>query len=269
MTQLELHVDQGVATLTMNNPAARNALTAEMKAAFDQAAQRLQNDADIRAVVLAGAGGCFCAGGDLRGMLEARPTATVESWRARMASLHPWVRTLIELEKPIVAAVDGAAYGAGFSIALMADFVLASPRARFCMSFARVGLVPDCAAMYTLPRVVGVQRAKELMLSAREVGPEEALRLGLVLELLPSEQLMPRAQAMARSFTGASALATGLIKREVGGALQADLRTALTHEADHQALCFQSHYHQQAVQRFLDKQPAQFQFPAAAGPTAG
>lgn len=263
MAQLDLQIHHGVATLTMNNPAARNALTAEMKDGFAQAAERLQHDPEVRAVVLAGAGGCFCAGGDLRGMLEARPTATVESWRERMASLHPWVRTLLELEKPIVAAVDGAAYGAGFSIALVADFVLVSPRARFCMSFMRVGLVPDCAAMYTLPRVVGVQRAKELMLSAREVGPDEALRLGLAMEQVPSAHLLARAQQLAASFTGASALAAGLIKREVGQALQADLRTALTHEADHQALCFQSSYHQQAVQNFLDKQPAMFQFPQA------
>lgn len=261
MAQLELQVVDGVATLTMNNPAARNALSAEMKAGFEAATDRVQNDPEVRAVVLTGAGGTFCAGGDLRGMLESRSGATVEGWRARMASLHPWVRTLLELEKPIVTAVDGAAYGAGFSFALLGDFVLATPRARFCMSFMRVGLVPDCAAMYTLPRAVGVHRAREIMLSAREVGAEEARQLGIVMDIVPADQLLARAQALAHSFTGASALATALIKREVNASLEADLRTALNNEADHQALCFQSSYHQQAVQRFLDKQPAMFQFP--------
>ena len=132
------------------------------------------------------------------------------------------------------------------------------------MSFMKVGLAPDFAAMYSLPRVVGVQRAKELMLSAREVGADEALRLGLAMEVVPAADLLARAQALAHSFVGASPLATSLIKRELGMALATDLSTTLSAEADHQALCFQSAYHVQAVQAFIDKQPAAFQFPAAA-----
>ena len=263
MAHLEMQVSQGIATLTLNNPEARNALSSEMKEGLQAAADRVATDPEVRAVVITGANGTFCAGGDLRGMLSGREGATVESWRDRMASLHPWVRTLIELEKPIITAVDGAAYGAGFSFALLGDFVLATPKARFCMSFMRVGLVPDCAAMYTLPRVVGVQRAREIMLSAREVGAEEALKLGIVMELVPADALLARAHVLAASFVGASPLATALIKREINMSLQADLRTALSHESDHQALCFQTAYHQQAVQNFLDKRPAMFQFPQA------
>jgi 2-(1,2-epoxy-1,2-dihydrophenyl)acetyl-CoA isomerase len=262
---LGCRVADGVATLTMSRPEARNALSTEMKAAFEAAVPRLAADPDVRAVVLTGAGGAFCAGGDLRGMLAAREQKLdVQGWRQRMTSLHPWVRALIELDKPLIAAVDGAAYGAGFSLALMADFVIASPRARFCMSFMKVGLVPDCAAMYTLPRVVGVQRARELVLSAREVGAEEALKLGIAMEVVPADRLLNRAQALAHSFTGASALAVSLVKRELGMALATDLQTALAAEGDHQALCFQSPYHVDAVKAFLDKQPAAFQWPAGA-----
>lgn len=264
MQALSTQIDSGIATLTMCRPEARNALSGEMKDAFAAAIPALARDPAVRAVVLAGSGGAFCAGGDLRGMLAARPQMDVQGWRQRMTDVQPWMRALVELDKPLIAAVDGAAYGAGFSLALMADFVLASPRARFCMSFAKVGLVPDFAAMYTLPRVVGVQRAKELMLSAREVQAEEALKLGIVLEVVPADGLLNRAQALARSFTGASALAVSLVKRELGMALGTDLATTLAAEADHQALCFQSSYHVQAVQAFLDKQPAAFQFPAAA-----
>ncbi len=263
MSDLLLHVADGVATLTLNRPEARNALSTEMKALLTDAAQRVADDASIRAVVLTGAGGVFCAGGDLRGMEAVRDGMTVEGWRDRMRSVHPVIRTLMELDKPLVAAVDGAAYGAGFSLALMADFVLASPRARFCMSFMRVGLVPDFAALYTLPRVVGVQRAKELMLSAREVGMDEALRLGLVMERVPADQLLARAQALARSFTGASALAVGLVKAEIGMSLATDLRSTLSAEADHQALCFETDAHRAAVRRFLAKEPAAFQWPEA------
>src|SRR6185436_11476692 len=99
----------------------------------------------------------------------------------------------ISLDRPVIAAVDGVAFGAGFSLALAADFIVATPRARFCMSFMRVGLAPDFGATYTLPRVVGVQRAKELMLSAREVDADEAKRLGIVMEIHPAEALLARA----------------------------------------------------------------------------
>lgn len=259
---LDLQIEDGVATLTMNRPEARNALSAEMKDGFAAAVPRLAADPAVRAVVLAGAGGVFCAGGDLRGMQQVRAQMTVEGWRQRMREVQPWMRALVELDKPLIAAVDGAAYGAGFSLALMADFVLATPRARFCLSFMRVGLVPDFAAMYTLPRIVGVQRAKELMLSAREVAADEALRLGIAMEVLPADGLMARARALAASFRGASPLAVSLVKRELGMALATDLQTTLAAEADHQALCFQSGYQAEAVQRFLDKQPALFQWPA-------
>jgi 2-(1,2-epoxy-1,2-dihydrophenyl)acetyl-CoA isomerase len=180
--------------------------------------------------------------------------------------VQPWVSRLVQLGKPLIAAVDGPAYGAGFSLALMADFVIATPKARFCLSFMRVGLVPDFAAMYTLPRVVGVQRARELMLTAREVAADEALRLGLVLEVVPQDGLMARAQALAHSFTGASPLAVSLVKQGVSMALSQDLQSLLGAEADQQALCFVSADHVQAVQRFLDKQPAAFQWPAVTAP---
>jgi 2-(1,2-epoxy-1,2-dihydrophenyl)acetyl-CoA isomerase len=136
----------------------------------------------------------------------------------------------------VIAAVDGAAYGAGFSIALAADFVLATPRARFCMPFLKLGLVPDCGATHTLPRVVGPQRARELMLSAREVQAPEALRLGICMELHEPEHLLPRALELAASFAEASPLAVSLVKRhtEDAGALD----RALDQEANAQALAF-------------------------------
>lgn len=261
---LQVTTADGVCTLTMNRPEARNALSNEMRAAFAEVVPRIAADDAVCAVILTGAGGAFSGGGDIRAMLEARGKVTVEAGRRRMQDLQPWMRQLVELDKPLIAAVDGPAFGAGFSMALMADFVLVSPRARFGMAFAKIGLVPDFAAMYTLPRVVGVQRAKELMLSAREVDADEALRLGIAMEIVPADRLLARARELAASFIGASPLAVSLVKRELGMALATDLRTTLTNEADHQSLCFQSTYHGEAVQRFLDKQPPAFNFPAAA-----
>ena len=262
MTTLDYQLSDGVATLTMNRPEARNALSTEMKDDFARLVPQIATDAAVRAVILTGANGAFCAGGDLRGMAEVRSQMNIASWRDRMLDVQPWLRQLVLLDKPLIAAVDGPAFGAGFSLALMADFVVATPRARFCLSFMRVGLGPDFASMYTLPRAVGVQRAKELMLSAREVAADEALRLGLAMELVPAEGLMDRARALAGSFVGASPLAVSLIKRDVGMSLASDLHSLLSLEADHQAMCFETPYQAEAVQRFLDKQPAMFNWPA-------
>ena len=256
LTQFDVH-DQ-VATLTMDDPGRRNALGDVMKAECVDALRQVQDDRSIRALVLTGAGGSFCAGGDLRRM--AATPLEAPDWRERLQDLHLLTTALITLDRPVIAAVDGAAFGAGFSLALAADIVIASPRARLCMSFMRVGLVPDCGAFYTLPRVVGVQRAKELMLSARELGADEAQRLGIVMEIQPADALLARAHEMAASFVGASATAVGLIKR----ALQAagpDLSMLLDLEASAQAVAGSTLAHREAVVRFNAKQAPLFQWP--------
>jgi 2-(1,2-epoxy-1,2-dihydrophenyl)acetyl-CoA isomerase len=246
------------AVVTLDNPATRNALTSEIKDGLAAAIAQVKADPQIRAVVLTGANGAFCAGGDLRGIASAGQLES-DGMRARMLGTHAILRELLTLDRPVIAAVDGAAYGAGFSLALAADFLLVTPRARFCMVFMRMGLVPDCGATYTLPRVVGAQRARELFLSAREVGAQEALSLGIAMEQHEQPALLPRALALAESFAGASPLAVGLVKRIAmdPGALE----RALEDEANAQALCFQTTSHREAVQRFFDKQPLAFQWP--------
>jgi 2-(1,2-epoxy-1,2-dihydrophenyl)acetyl-CoA isomerase len=245
------------ALVTLDSAASRNALSGPVRDALAQAVAQVKADREIRALVITGANGSFCAGGDLRGIAAAPQES--EAWRARMHATHTIFRDLLTLDRPVIAAVDGAAYGAGFSLALAADFVLASPRARFCLSFMRVGLVPDCGATYTLPRIVGAQRARELMLSAREVSAQEAIELGIAMELHEPDKLTARALMLAGSFAHASPLAISLVKRIAAdpGAMEA----AFEAEANAQALCFQTVPHREAVQRFLDKQPAAFRWP--------
>ena len=265
MDAVLLNVTDGVATITFNQPASRNAFTPEVRDAMSQIVPQVLHDSEVRAVVLTGSGGVFCAGGDIRGMQERIGHFDVKEVRARMGELYTWVRELIETDKPVIAAVDGAAFGAGFSLALAADVVVATTRSRFCLSFMRIGLVPDCGAFYTLPRVVGVQRAKELMLSARELDVNEAQRLGVVMEIVDDEvALQQTAQTYARSFSNASSLAAGLIKERIGSALQTDLDTVLLNETNDQALCFADPYNAQAVQRFMNKEPTLYQWPAKA-----
>lgn len=257
--------DQGVATVTLNRPQARNALDTTMADELAALFAELRGDASVRAVVLAGAGGAFCAGGDVREMAQAGPRSVAQR-RAGMARYARLARAMLGLEQPLIAAVDGVAYGAGFSLALMADIVLVGERARLSMAFQRVGLIPDVAALYTLPRVLGVQRAKELVYSAREIDAQEAVRLGLALEVLPGAELLPRAQAMAHAFTGASPVAMALAKRGLSMSLTSDLDTLLDFEATGQAVAADDPYVREAIRRFAAKEPPQFRWPPAPAP---
>ena len=247
------------AVLTIDSPANRNALTPEVKDGLVRSLGAIAADREVRALVITGGGGQFCAGGDVRGMAEGANRSDAER-RERMDEINRLIRQLIVLDRPVIAAVDGAAYGAGFSMALAADIVIATPRARFCLPFLKIGLVPDCGASYTLPRVVGAQRARELALSAREVRAPEALELGVVMELHEPDRLLPRALELAASFENASPTAVRLLKRNLGDV--AALDAALEAEASAQVQALGTPEHREAVRRFLDKRPPAFQFPA-------
>jgi 2-(1,2-epoxy-1,2-dihydrophenyl)acetyl-CoA isomerase len=263
MNTLDFHVDaEGVALLTLNRPEAKNALDPAMADELGELFATLRTDASVRALVITGAGGAFCAGGDVKAMGQGAPR-TAGQRRDGMARYSRVCTELMALDIPVIAAVDGVAFGAGFSIALMCDIVLVSERARLCMVFQRIGLIPDMAAHYTLPRVVGLQRAKELVFSARELDAAEALRLGIAMEVLPAEALLPRAQSIAHSFAGASPVALRLSKRALQQSLGSGLADMLAIEAEGQAQASSSDYAKEAVRRFAAREPAQFRWPAA------
>ena len=260
METLEYACADGVGTITLNRPQARNALSAAMVGELDTLLGQITRDDSVRALILTGAGGAFCAGGDVRSMHAAPRSA--QDWRSGMRRIHRVVRALHGLDRPVIAAVDGVAYGAGFSLALLADIVLVSSRARFCMAFGRVGLVPDYGALYTLPRVVGLQRAKELVFSAREVGAEEARSIGLALEVHTPERLMPRALELAQALCSASPQALSLAKDALNASLGNELDAMLQMEASGQGIAGTTEYALDAFRRFADKQPGSFQWPA-------
>ncbi|MET3138742.1 enoyl-CoA hydratase/carnithine racemase [Undibacterium sp. GrIS 1.2] len=134
-------VDNGIATLTLNRPAQKNALDMVMRNEIADVISDICHDRQIKSLIITGAGGAFCSGGDIRTM---DASGSAEDGRDRMAELHLWLEELITLDRPVIAAVDGPAYGAGFGLALAADFIIATPRARFCLAFLRLGLIPDC-----------------------------------------------------------------------------------------------------------------------------
>ena len=257
------------ALVTLNRPRQRNALDMALREALAEAVPRLRDDPAIRAVVLTGAGGHFCAGADV-GLLagaQAGPRDVFEG-RERVRRFRLWFDELIDLEKPVIAAVEGTAAGAGLSLALAADIVLCAPSARFCAVFARVGYVPDMAGMYLLPRAIGLANAKEMVFTARQVEADEALRLGLAQAIHPAEALKDAALALAAKFADAPAGALGLAKQMMNRAFESDRRTVFEYEALAQALCRESDFHREAVARFVGKQPPLYDWGKAEGASA-
>lgn len=248
----------GVATLTFNRPAALNSLDTAMKEALLAAVAELRSDQSVRAVLLTGAGRAFCAGQDLKehvGLLEAgdpRPLRTVEE------HFNPITQALATMPKPVVAAVNGVAAGAGASLSFAADFRLAAETASFVLSFANVGLGADSGASWTLPRLVGRARALSMMMLAEPVTAAEALQIGLVNQVLPHDDLGRVAAEFASRLAAGPTLAYAAIKEAVNRAAGGSLADALAHEARWQARCGASADHRAATAAFVAKQPPRF-----------
>ncbi len=251
-----LDISEGIAQITLNHPKSRNALSLQMREELGAVVAQVRDDESVQAVLLTGAGGAFCSGGDITSMLDTSQGGM--AWRERIRRLHRWFPELVNLEKPVIAAVDGPAFGAGFSLALAADFILATPRTSFCAVFGRMGLVPDLGAMHLLPRIVGLQRAKELVFSARTVPAEEAKALGIVYDIVPEADLLAQARSLAARFGHASTAALGMTKSIMNQAFQLDAHAMAEMEAYAQTVCRSTAYHQQAVERFKAKEPVRF-----------
>jgi 2-(1,2-epoxy-1,2-dihydrophenyl)acetyl-CoA isomerase len=259
MNDILFEVEDGVAVLTLNRPAVKNALNGSLAAELVQSIAAVRGDRAVRVLVLTGAGNAFCAGGDLREMGQGGRTA--EDRYAGMDAFRCIARELHGLDKPVIAAVDGVAYGAGFSLALLADIVLVSDAARFCMVFHRIGVIPDIGALYTLPRIVGLQRAKELIFSGRDFGAREAQAYGIALEVLPLEELMPRALELASALAASSPTALSISKRALQQSLECSLDVILQSEACGQPIAVGSEYAKESVRRFGAKEPPAFKWP--------
>lgn len=253
--RLEL-LQPGVAQLTLNRPEKRNAFDAAMRDEMNAALAYVRSDRDIASLIVRGAENTFCAGGDISEMKIGVPTA--EAGRQRLMDLLPTAMAIYTLEIPVIAAVDGFAYGAGFNLALAADFIFATPDARFCQSFGRVGLVPDFGGLYILPRIVGMTKAKELIFTAREITASEAFDLGIVFKIVEREALTSAVLEMANRLKAASPIAIAQSKQILRTSFQQDLRSVLESEAAAQGICLVSDYHKEAVGNFLARRPLKF-----------
>jgi 2-(1,2-epoxy-1,2-dihydrophenyl)acetyl-CoA isomerase len=253
-TAVEVSRQGGAGVIKLNEPDTLNVLSLAMRAGLAGGIESLLNDPDVRSVLIIGTGRAFCAGGDIR-LMDVDDTAII---RIRLQSIHRWIVQLLRSEKPIVTAVNGIAAGAGFSLALLGDVVCAAENARFKASFLGIGAVPDLALTYTLPRAIGATRARDILLTNREVSASEALAMGFVSRLFPVDGLFARALELAQDLAASPTPSTGLTKRFLQGTFDLSLEALLEQEALAQAAAFGSSDFKEGIGAFREKRRAQF-----------
>lgn len=256
---LRYEVEEGIATFTFNRPERLNALTFEMYAGLRDRLAALRSDETVKAVVMTGAGRGFCSGGDVDAIIGELLTRDAKARLEFTKMTGAFVRNMCLLEKPIIAAVNGIAAGAGAVIALAADLRLAVPEAKFAFLFTKVGLAgSDMGAAYLLPKVVGLGRALELLLFGDTIDSAVAERYGLVNAVIAADALLPTAREWANRLARGPTLALGVTKRMVLREMAMDLQTALEAEAQAQAIMLGGEDHRIFYQAFKEKQEPKF-----------
>src|SRR5687768_4843889 len=248
-----------VATLTLNRPERLNALGGTLREDLTGGLTRAIDDPQVRAIVITGAGKGFCAGGDVKAMQDANEAGRGRPLMERVApSRDRTVLLMRDSPKPLIAAVNGAAAGAGMNLALACDIRIASTAARFSQAFVRRGLHPDWGGTYFLPRAVGMARAAELIFTGDVIDAAEALRIGLVSRVVSPEELMPAAQELARKIAAGPPVAIRLAKRAIYKNAESDLRSALEFETFAQNACFDTEDAREGIRAFVDKRAPVF-----------
>ena len=244
----------GVLVLTLNRPEKLNAITGELLDALYAALKEGEEDREVRALLLTGAGRAFSAGQDLTEFGDRKP-----DYEAHLRRYNRVVEALSGLEKPLVVAVNGVAAGAGMSLALWGDLRLAAVGASFTTAFVRIGLVPDSGLSFLLPRLVGLAKAQELLLLSPRLSAEEALALGLVHRVVPAEKLMEEALSLAKELAQGPTRAYALTKKLLLQTYRLSLTEALALEAVLQGQAGQTQDHEEGVRAFREKRPPRFQ----------
>ncbi|MGW5753027.1 enoyl-CoA hydratase/isomerase family protein [Nocardia rhamnosiphila] len=256
MADLEYTITDGIATILLNRPHRKNAFTLEMLDHWAEALRSARTDPEVRVVLVTGADGAFCAGVDLDDFAEI--TSTLGRQEVLRDRVHRVAAAALDLDKPLIAAVDGVAVGAGMDMALACDIRLASSRARFSEAYVRVGLIPGDGGAHLLPRIVGQARALELLWTGRFVEAEEALELGLALSLHDPAELAEAALALCRRLAEGPPVAIRAIKRLVRHGERVDFATSLAMVAAEQAVVQSTRDSAEAIAAFREKRTPRF-----------
>jgi len=248
----------GIGILTLNNPDNMNALNEQMRVDLSHCLQQIPHEPDLQVIIFTGTGKAFSAGGDM-GLFLRKSVARQERGGVDALFSNNLARQLQKLEMPVIAAINGAAVGGGFTLSLSCDLRVAASTATFGAVFARAGLSPEYGSSYLLSRIVGYTKAAELVLTARLFDAEEALRIGLLNDVVAPEQLLSRARDLAGQICALPPVAIRMGKRTLRHGLECTLSQALEYEELAETHCFASLDHQEAVRSFLEKRRPQFQ----------
>ncbi len=255
MEPILFEIKGSVGCITLNRPAKYNSFTRELALSMQEALKRCRDEDEIRAVLITGAGKAFCAGQDLGEVTQenAPSLSTIIS-----EHLNPIIQLIREIEKPVVAAVNGVAAGAGANVAIACDITVASPKASFIQAFSKIGLIPDSGGTFFLPRLVGMQRAAAYMMLGDKVSAEEAARVGMIYQVIEDEDFAAAALALADRLAKMPTKGLGLTKRALNQAMSNDLDRQLAIEEQLQSSAGITHDYQEGVQAFLEKRAPNF-----------
>jgi 2-(1,2-epoxy-1,2-dihydrophenyl)acetyl-CoA isomerase len=246
-----------VEIITLNRPEVLNAISMKLRKELIDAIRKAKNDSEVRVILLTGAGKAFSSGGDIREQKLAREQPVLER-EERLRLMKELILEISTMEKPVIAAVNGVAAGAGVSLALACDLVFASSEARFILAFTRVGLVPDTGCTYFLPRMAGLQKAKELVFSGEPIDAFLAEKLGIVNRVFQPKELLERSMAFAEKLADSAPVAIGLSKLALNRAMVSNLEECLDYEAYLQSICFQTEDHKEGILAFQQKRKPEF-----------
>ncbi len=246
-----------IAFITLNRPEVKNAFSPEMIRLWQEHLENAKNEDAVRVIIITGKGDTFCSGGDIKDMADGK----LRSWEMKRFlwdGVHRIVLTMEDLDKPVIAAINGAAMGAGLDMALMCDLRVVSERAKLAESYITMGLVPGDGGAYFLPKLVNISKALELFLTGDTLSAEEALKIGIVNKVVPHEHLMNEAVKLAKKITNKPPLAIRMMKRAVYQGQVSTLRTHLDYISSQLSLLSETEDHIEAAKAFLEKRKPRF-----------
>lgn len=254
--ELLLEKKDGIVTITLNVPEKMNSLTMKMRKELPRAIDEIARDDEVKVVIVTGAGRAFCAGSDLESLKGRFIDGSIKQTRSeRLQVVGYWADVFPRLDKPVIAAINGACVGAGFAMALSCDIRIASEKARFGAVWINIGLVPDCATTYLLPHLIGTSKALEIMFGGELFNAGEAERIGLVNRVVPPDDLMKVCQELAAKIAQQPPIALELTKRLVYRNIIENINRQLDLESYAQELCEHTEDFKESVLAFLDKRP--------------
>ena len=253
---IEIKIENKIAFISLNRPEVFNSFNREMALLLQKTLDSCENDTNVRAIVISGSGKAFCAGQDLKEVTD--PELNPGFRKILEEHYNPIIQKIRTIEKPIIAAVNGVAAGAGANIALACDIVVASEQASFIQAFSKIGLIPDSAGTFFLPRLIGFQKATALMMLGDKVSANEALDLGMIYKVFPQETFEEEVNKMATTLANMPTKALGLTKRLLNQSLTNTLEQQLAFESDLQIEASSSNDYFEGVAAFVEKRKPEF-----------